>query len=90
MEQNKLDKAMQYVGYTVTTLLIIGISFYLITFQSVDSCIEMFLNEEMDASDVKNDCPNLTKDDLVRALIDADNLTREEREYLLVDITENY
>ncbi len=81
---------MQYVGYTVTTLLIIGISFYLITFQSVDSCIEMFLNEEMDASDVKNDCPNLTKDDLVRALIDADNLTREEREYLLVDITENY
>lgn len=92
MEENKLDNIMKNIGYAVVTIAVVILIFYIISLDNkgVASCTSSFINQKMSASDVKRDCPNLTKDDLVQALIDADNLTREERDFLLVDITENY
>ena len=91
MEQLKLNRVMENIGYIVATLFVITVILYFaFQPQGVASCTGSFLNQEMTVADVKTECPNLTKSDLVNALIESDDLTKDERDQLLTDITENY
>jgi len=87
MNQNSVKKIVEYIG----SLFIVGIFLYFVLQpQTVTSCKSLFLEQTMTAAQVKDDCPNLTKQDLVEALIESKDLTKEEKDILLVDITENY
>lgn len=87
MNQSNFKKIIGYIG----SLFAAGIFIYLaLQPQAVTSCKTLFLEQTMTAGEVKEDCPNLTKQDLVEALINAEGLTKEQRDLLLVDITENY
>lgn len=91
MNQSKIFKIAGNVGYAIATLFIVMVILYFVLQpRSAASCTAQFINQEMTASDVKENCPNLNKQELIEALINADGLTKETRDILLVDITSNY
>lgn len=91
MNQSKIFKVAGNIGYAIATLFVVIIILYFVLQpRGAASCTGQFLNQEMTAYDVKENCPDLTKQDLVEALINADGLTKETRDILLVDITNNY
>lgn len=82
---------MERVGYIVTSIFVIAIILYFtLQPQPVATCTGSFLNQEMSAADVKKSCPGVSREYLIKALVDAKNLTNQERDLLLVDITNNY
>lgn len=96
MEQTKLDKIMQHVGYTITTIAVVVFGIYIISMNGVSSCSGDFVRGNMSATNVKESCSGLDKQDLLDAVEERypnGNLTEQEIKYklgLIRDIEETY
>jgi len=96
MEQTKLDRIMQHVGYTITTVAVVVFGIYIISMNGVSSCSGDFVRGNMSAANVKESCSGLDKQDLLDAVEEYypdGNLTEQEIRYklgLIRDIEETY
>ena len=94
--KTKLKVIVEQIGAFILMLLIIGGVYYYSwitggSLTSVKGCTSSFIDFEMNASEVKIDCPNLTNQDLVNAVTDSSvRLTDDQKDALLLDITEAY